>query len=104
MELGRENRGRSNHGNSATRPPFFPLPSLLLHRHPAARAPALGGDANHTTRGTTPSVARLERLGVTTLAEVVGAGVDDDGAANDRLRADEREVRVWGGADSGAKR
>ncbi len=37
------------------------------------------GNANDTAGGTGLGVARLQRL-LVTLAEVVGAGVDDDGA------------------------
>ena len=38
------------------------------------------GDANDTASGTGAGVASLQRLLVSSLAEIVGAGVDDDGA------------------------
>lgn len=39
-------------------------------------------------------VTSLQGFGVVGLAQVVGTGVNDNGSTNDRVRADEREVRV----------
>jgi hypothetical protein len=52
------------------------------------------GDTNHTASRTGSSVAGLEGLLALALAEIVGAGVDDDGAADDALRADELDELV----------
>ena len=52
------------------------------------------GDANDTASGTSTSVAGLLALLVLTLAEIVGAGVDDNGAAEDALRADQLDELV----------
>jgi hypothetical protein len=38
------------------------------------------GNANNTASGTGPGVASLQRLLVSSLAEIVSASVDDDGA------------------------
>jgi len=56
------------------------------------------GDANDTASGTSTSVAGLLALLVLTLAEIVGAGVDDNGAAEDALRADQLDELVRDGA------
>ena len=60
--------------------------------------PNLLGDTNDTASGTSASVASLLALLVLALAEVVGAGVDDDGAAEDALRADQLDELVRDGA------
>lgn len=52
----------------------------------------------HTASGTGTSVAGLEGLLVVALAEVVGAAVDNDGAADDGLGADQLDVGVSDGA------
>merc|ERR1712093_97128 len=54
----------------------------------------LGADADDTTASSSTSVASLEGLLVSTLAKVVGAGVDDDGSAKDRVLAKERDELV----------
>lgn len=48
--------------------------------HPSHLIRHLSGDADDAASGTETSVAGLEGVGVSSLAEVVGAGVDDDGA------------------------
>lgn len=63
------------------------------HHHPN-----LLGDTNDTASGTSASVASLLALLVLALAEVVGAGVDDDGAAEDALGADQLDELVRDGA------
>ena len=60
--------------------------------------PNLLGDTNDTASGTSASVASLLALLVLALAEVVGAGVDDDGAAEDALGADQLDELVGDGA------
>ena len=60
--------------------------------------PNLLGDTNDTASGTSASVASLLALLVLALAEVVSAGVDDDGAAEDALGADQLDVLVRDGA------
>lgn len=55
-----------------------------------------GGDTDDTASGTAAGVAGGERVLVAALAEVVGAGVDNDGAADDRVGADERDLLVCG--------
>lgn len=57
----------------------------------------LSSDADDTASGTAASVAGGERVGVAALAEVVGTGVDDDRAADDRVGADERDLLVLRG-------
>ena len=59
---------------------------------------SLLGDTNDTASRTSASVASLLALLVLTLAEVVGAGVDDDGAAEDALGADQLDELVRDGA------
>lgn len=56
------------------------------------------GDTNDTASGTSASVASLLALLVLTLAEVVSASVDDDGAAEDALGADQLDELVRDGA------
>lgn len=51
-------------------------------------------DSHDTASGSATGVTGLERVGVAALAEVVGALVDDDGSANDRVRADKRDRAV----------
>ena len=51
-------------------------------------------DADDTARRTAARVARLLALLVAALAEVVGAGVDDDGAAEHALGADQLDELV----------
>lgn len=65
---------------------------LLINR----RESDLGGDTDDTAGGTAAGVAGGERVLVTALAEVVGAGVDNDGAADNRVGADERDLLVCG--------
>lgn len=52
----------------------------------------------HTAGGTGTGVASLEGLLVVTLAEVVGAAVNNDGAADDALGADQLDVLIGDGA------
>lgn len=47
---------------------------------------SLLGNADDSASGTGSGVASLERLLVPSLAEVVGAGVDDDGALDQSQR------------------
>lgn len=54
----------------------------------------LGGDADDTAGSTAAGVAGGERVLVAALAEVVGAGVDNDGTADNRVGADERDLLV----------
>ena len=49
----------------------------------------LVGDTNDTASGAGASVASLLGLLVSTLAEIIGASVDNNGAANDTLRSNE---------------
>jgi len=56
--------------------------------------PNLRGDADDTAGRAGTSVSGLLGLGVVALAEVVGAAVDDDGAADDALGADELDELV----------
>ena len=56
------------------------------------------GDTNDAASGTSASVASLLALLVLALAEVVSAGVDDDGAAEDALGADQLDELVRDGA------
>jgi hypothetical protein len=60
--------------------------------------PSLLGDTNDTASRTSASVASLLALLVLALAEIVGAGVDDNGAAEDALRADQLDELVRDGA------
>jgi hypothetical protein len=57
-------------------------------------SPPLLGDTDNTASRTGASVASLLALLVLALAEVVGAGVDDDGAAEHALRADQLDELV----------
>ena len=50
--------------------------------------------SHDTTGSSATSVTGLERVGVTALAKVVGALVDDDRSADDRVGAEERDVLV----------
>lgn len=59
---------------------------------------SLVGDANDTAGRTRASVASLERLLGVALAKVVGAGVNDHGAANDAVGADQLDQVVGNGA------
>lgn len=68
-------------------------PSSLLLFSQKKKTPLLG-DTNDTASGTSASVAGLLALLVLALAKVVGAGVDDDGAAEHALRADQLDVLV----------
>ena len=65
---------------------------------PSQHRARLRGDANDTASRPGAGVARLETLLVAALAQVVGAGVDDDGAADDALGTDELDVLVVDGA------
>jgi hypothetical protein len=64
------------------------------HSHEAS----LRRDTNDTAGGSGTGVASLEGLLVAALAEVVGAGVHNDGAANNALGADELHQGVGDGA------
>jgi hypothetical protein len=55
-------------------------------------------DTNDTASGTGTGVASLEGLLVVALAEIVSAGVDNDGTTNDGLGADELDELVGHGA------
>jgi hypothetical protein len=76
------------------------LPSSFSSRKEAPYRPIknLLGDTNDAASRTSASVASLLALLVRALAEVVGAGVDDDGAAEDALRADQLDELVRDGA------
>lgn len=54
----------------------------------------LAGDTNDTAGSTGTGVTSLEGLGVAALSEIVSTGVDDDGSANDGVRAKEGEALV----------
>lgn len=54
----------------------------------------LVGDTNDTASRAGTGVASLQTLLVATLAQVVGAGVDDNGAADDALGADQLDKAV----------
>ena len=71
----------SSHNSLFFNPALFLFSSLL-------------GDTNNTASGTGTSVTSLLALLVLALAEVVGAGVHDDGAAEDALRADQLDELV----------
>ena len=58
----------------------------------------LVGDTNDTASRARTRVTGLLGLGVVALAEVVGAAVDDDGAADDAVLADELDQLVGDGA------
>lgn len=73
----------------------IPIPSHILHPQQECN---LLGDTDNTASGTGASVASLLALLVLALAEVVGAGVDDDGAAENALRADQLDELVRDGA------
>jgi len=62
-------------------------PYMMKYLHP-----------NNPTRGPAPRIPRLLALSVSTLPQVVGTGVHDDGAAQHALRADELDVLVGHGA------
>ena len=61
---------------------------------PVQRTSPLVGNANDTASRAGASVASLLALFVVTLAEVISAGVDDDGAAENALRADQLDELV----------
>ena len=75
----------------------IPIPSHILPNSSTAGINLLG-NTNNTASGTGAGVASLLALLVLALAEVVGAGVDDDGAAEDALRADQLDELVRDGA------
>ena len=58
----------------------------------------LVGDANNTASGTSASVTSLLRLLVSALAEVISSSVNDNGAANDALGANQLDQLVRGAA------
>jgi hypothetical protein len=62
-----------------------------VHGYPAA---FLVGNANNATSRATASVTSLLALSVSALAEVVSAGVDDNGAAKNALRPNQLDVLV----------
>merc|ERR1712183_829605 len=75
----------------------IPIPSHILPNSSTAGINLLG-NTNNTASGTGAGVASLLALLVLALAEVVGAGVDDDGAAENALRADQLDELVRDGA------
>lgn len=54
-------------------------------------------NSHNTASGTTTGVTSFERVGVSTFTQVVLTVVDDDGTANDAVRAEERDVLVCRG-------
>jgi len=55
------------------------------------------GDLDHlhdTTGGSSTGVTGLERVGVTSLTEIILTGVNNNGSANDGLGTEERDVLV----------
>jgi hypothetical protein len=56
--------------------------------------PNLSGDTNNTTSGPWSSIARLLALLVASLAEVIGAAVDDNRAADHALGSDQLDELV----------
>ena len=90
---------RSHHTLSRTQ---SPIPSHECAEHAAAAAAAavinLLGDADDAAGRTTARIARRLALLVPALAQVVGAGVHDDGPAEDALGADELDMLVRDGA------
>lgn len=58
----------------------------------------LCSDANHTAGWTSASIARLLALGVTTLSQIVGASMDDDGSSDDAFWANQFDEAVFDGA------
>ncbi|KAL9037753.1 MAG: hypothetical protein Q9214_005558 [Letrouitia sp. 1 TL-2023] len=58
----------------------------------------LRSDPDHPARRPSARVARRLALLVPALAQVVGAGVDDNGAAEHALRADQLDLAVGDGA------
>lgn len=71
---------------------------VLLPSHVHLHHPNLLGNTDNTASGTSASVASLLALLVAAFAKVVGAGVDNDGAAEDALGADQLDVLVRDGA------
>lgn len=57
----------------------------------------LVGDTNNTTSRSGTSVTSLERLLAVTLAKIVGTSVDDNGSANDAVRANQLDKRISDG-------
>ena len=55
---------------------------------------SLVGDSDDTASRSGTSVTSLEGLLVITLAEIVGAGVDNDGSTDDAVRANQLDKRV----------
>lgn len=58
----------------------------------------LRGNPDHTASGPSARVARRLTLLVPSLAQVVGASVDDNGAAQHALRTDQLDLTVGDGA------
>lgn len=80
-----------------SRPRSFP--SKEGKKSPSAQpVRRLLGDTNDTAGRAGASVASLLALLVATLAQVVGAGVDNNGAAEDALGADQLDELVGDGA------
>jgi hypothetical protein len=69
---------------------IFPLFSSVRH--------CLVGNTNNTTSRSGTSVTSLERLLAVTLAKVVSTSVDNNGSANDAVRANQLDKRVSDGA------
>ena len=66
--------------------------------------PAFLQSHSHDTTGSSATgVSGLQGVWVTTLTKVIGAGVDDDGSADDRVSAEKRDVLV-GDVDRGVSR
>lgn len=65
---------------------MVPLPDLV-HSHDTAGSSGTG-------------ITSLERIGVTSLSEIISSVVDNDGSANDGLGAKEGNVLVWQSASS----
>lgn len=69
---------------------YAAIPLMFISTSPSPGS----SDLHDTASSTAASVASLERVGVTALAQVVGARVDNDRSANDGLGADEGDVLV----------
>lgn len=74
------------------------LPKKKKKAHDKTTTTRLLSNTDNAASGTAASVASLLALLVAALAEVVGAGVHDDGAAEDALGADQLDVLVGHGA------
>ena len=52
-------------------------------------------DLHNTTCSSSTGVTGLQGVGVSTLSEIIGTGVNNDSSANDRLGAEEGDVLVY---------